>query len=258
MGAKLGGSGQMSEINMTPLIDIVLVVLIIMMVNIPIQVEQLGVKLPSHEPPPPQLEPNPDQLVIMAYEDGSTALNKMLMDDNTMFAELTQRLRSMSKKIVFIDAFPTVKFDRIMDLVDMAKEAGSEKVSFTKLKDTGPVQATGAWEGLLPRGIRPGSPGVVGAMTEKQADDQFKPMLPRIEQCYFTALAANPAFEGHIVFLVDVGPKGEVMASGVVTRAMEDAAFEACVVEALPSLRYEPLGDDKTARVHYPILLSNG
>lgn len=258
MGAKLGGSGQMAEINMTPLIDIVLVVLIIMMVNIPIQVEQLGVKLPSAEPPPPQQEPNPDQLVIMVYEDGSIALNKMLMDERTMWAELTQRLRPMSKKIVFIDAFPTVKFDRIMDLVDLAKEAGTEKVSFTKLKETGPPQATGAWQGLLPRGIKPGSPSVVGAMTEKQADDQFKPMLPVVEQCYLSALAANPTFEGHILFFVEVGPKGEVMNSGVVTRSTEDAAFEACVLERLPTLRFEALGPDKTARVHYPILLSNG
>lgn len=258
MGAKLGGSGQMAEINMTPLIDIVLVVLIIMMVNIPIQVEQLGVKLPSTEPPPPQQEPNPDQLVIMMYEDGKIALNKMLMDEGTMFAELTRRLRPMSKKVVFVDAFPTITFERVMDLVDLAKEAGTEKVSFTKMKEEGPASPTGAWAGTLPRGILPGSPGVVGAMTEKQADDQFKPMLPQIEACYAAALGLNPAFEGHIVFQVDVGPQGEVMGTGVVTRSVEDAAFEQCVLERIPGLRYEALGPGKTARIHYPILLSKG
>jgi biopolymer transport protein ExbD len=55
MGAKLGGGGgAVSDINMTPLIDIVLVVLIIMMVNMPIQIEEMGVKLPgvSDKPPP--------------------------------------------------------------------------------------------------------------------------------------------------------------------------------------------------------------
>ena len=45
MGAQLGGSGAFNDINMTPLIDIVLVVLIIMMVSIPIQVNELGVKV---------------------------------------------------------------------------------------------------------------------------------------------------------------------------------------------------------------------
>jgi biopolymer transport protein ExbD len=258
MGAKLGGGGQMAEINMTPLIDIVLVVLIIMMVNIPIQVEQLGVKLPSNEPPPPQTEPNPDQLVVMLYEDGRVALNKMLMDDETLFAEMTRRLRPMSKKMVFIDAFPTTRFEKVMDYVDMAKEAGAEKVSFAKLKETGPASPTGAWAGALPRGILPGSPGVVGAMTEKQADEQFRPMLAQIETCYAAALAANPVFEGHVIFGVDVGPQGEVMAATVVTRTVEDAAFEQCVLQKIPALRYEPLGPEKTARVHYPILLSKG
>jgi len=51
MGAQLGTKGAISDINMTPLIDIVLVVLIIMMVNIPIQIEEMGLKLPSNVPP---------------------------------------------------------------------------------------------------------------------------------------------------------------------------------------------------------------
>ena len=64
MGAQLGNSGAFSDINMTPLIDIVLVVLIIMMVNIPIQIEEMGLKLPSPLPPPPPPDVPVEQLVI--------------------------------------------------------------------------------------------------------------------------------------------------------------------------------------------------
>ena len=74
MGAALHKKGAMSDLNLTPLIDIVLVVLIIMMVNIPIQIEEMGVKLPSSITPPPQTETPPEQLVIAIYEDGTLAL----------------------------------------------------------------------------------------------------------------------------------------------------------------------------------------
>ena len=70
MGAQLGGSGGFSDINMTPLIDIVLVVLIIMMVNIPISVNRLGVKLPGNGPPPETMvTPDLEQLAIAVYEE---------------------------------------------------------------------------------------------------------------------------------------------------------------------------------------------
>ena len=82
MGAQLGTSGTISDINMTPLIDIVLVVLIIMMVNIPIQVEEMGVKLPStvtNNPPPSE---KTEQLVIALYEDDRVAV---IANDGSIF-----------------------------------------------------------------------------------------------------------------------------------------------------------------------------
>ena len=105
MGAKLGGGG-FDDINMTPLIDIVLVVLIIMMVNIPISVEEMGVKLPGRQDAPRVDQPPADQLVIAVYEDGDLALNRKIMQEESLFYEITRRLRPMAKKNVFIDAHP--------------------------------------------------------------------------------------------------------------------------------------------------------
>lgn len=258
MGAKLGGSGAISEINMTPLIDIVLVVLIIMMVNIPIQVEEMGIKLPAEveqkEPPPP----NPDQLVVMLYEDGRLALTRRLMDEETLFAELTRRLRPMEKKIVFIDAFPTTPYGKVVDFIDMAKEAGAEKVSFAKMKAEGPAEPTSIHEGTMPRGIYPGSPSVVGAMTEKQADTQFKPLLGSVRACYDAGLARNPTLSGRLIVLVNVGPEGEVMSTEKVSTTLTDPEVVSCVMELLPALTYEPMGYPNTAAVVYPLLFSPG
>src|SRR4051794_4449856 len=124
MGAKVGGSGTMSEINMTPLIDIVLVVLIIMMVNIPIQIERMGLKLPAPNPPPPPPDQQIDQLVIAVYQNGNLALNRKLMTKEKMRFELQTHLKAMAHKQVFIDAHPDANFGLVVDMVDLARNAG--------------------------------------------------------------------------------------------------------------------------------------
>lgn len=264
MGAQLGGSGMMADINMTPLIDIVLVVLIIMMVNIPIEVERMGVKLPAEVEKPVTPPPDaPEQLVIMLYEDGKIALNRELMDEDAIFGEVTRRLRSSEKKIVFVDAHPERSWNDVMDLVDVAKEAGAEKVSFARMKEDGPLAPTGVASGALPKGVYPGSPKTAGFMTTKKADEQFRPLLPTLSACWDEVLTRLPGAKGRLVLQVDVGPQGEIMASSVMESSVEDEAFEACVLERIPGLRYEALGYDdegvgRTARINYPFLLSSG
>ncbi len=264
MGAQLGGGGMMAEINMTPLIDIVLVVLIIMMVNIPIEIERMGVKLPAEiekrtEPPKEPIQ----QLVVMLYEDGALALNRVRMDEDRLFGEVTRRLRASDKKIVFVDAHPARTWNDVMDIVDLSKEAGAEKVSFARMKDDGPLPPTGLEAGAMPRGVYPGSPRAVGAITTIKADEQFRPVVPRIEACWNEALARSSSASGRLVLSVDIGPSGELMDHSVMENSTEDAELDACVMEALPGLRFAPLGYDdegvgKTARVNYPFLLSGG
>lgn len=265
MGAKLGGKASFSDINMTPLIDIVLVVLIIMMVSIPIKVEQLGIKLPAKVENPPPPDPNAEQLIVAMYEDQSIALNRTIMDKDRLFEEVTRRLRGMSNKIVFIDAAAKLNYGLVIDMVDHVKEAGAEKVSFAKLKPEGPAGATGVAQGALARGVYPGSPGVSADkdggqwMTEKQADEAFRPLMGSVRACYDTALAANPALvSGRLLVSVDVGPQGQIMASGIVSSTMGAPDLDACILALVPNLHYAPLGEQHTARIHYPLLFSPG
>jgi biopolymer transport protein ExbD len=263
VGAQLGGKGAFSDINMTPLIDIVLVVLIIMMVNIPIQIEEMGLNLPSPLPPPTNQEPNPDQLVVMVYKDANTkelslALNRRVMKEDELFYEVTRRLKPMTNKIVFIDAHPEVDYGRVIDMVDISREAGAEKVAFAKMKETGPLEATSVSPGALPRGVTFGSPSVVGEMTEKKAYTVFEPHQAQVTSCYAAALGVNPQAAGRLVVSVDVGPQGEIMGSTEVTNTVGDSELMKCVMAVLPTLRFEELGDQKTARIHYPFLMSPG
>jgi biopolymer transport protein ExbD len=271
MGAQLGSKGSFNDINMTPLIDIVLVVLIIMMVNIPIQVNEMGVKLPSKtEKPPPETQNKPQQLVIAIYENGDLALNRKLIAEEPLFFEMTRRLRNMEKKNAFVDAHPTVNYGRVVDMMDLAREAGAAKVGLAKLKESGPVPATSVDSGALPKGVHPGSPSVVGAMDEVSADLALKPLLPNIMKCYSMGLAQDPQLTGRVMAMVTVGPEGELMSNKVTQSSLSDPKeadagnnpagliVDQCISELLPALTFEPLGPQKTARVLYPLLFSPG
>lgn len=260
MGAQLGGKGQMSEINMTPLIDIVLVVLIIMMVNIPIQIEEMGLKLPSPNPPPPPPQTDVEQLVVAIYADSTVALNRRAMAEDKMLYELQRRLRSMTAKNVFIDAHADVDYGRVVDMVDLSRQAGAANVGLAKLKPEGPLPPNSVDEGAgIPRGIYFGSPLVVGEITEKLADEAIQPLKGAIQQAYLQRLAQRPDLTGSYSIYVEVGPQGELLSPPVIeTDTVGDLDLRDLVLPLLPNLQYKPLGHQKTAGIRYNILFSPG
>lgn len=260
MGAQLHTKGAMSDLNLTPLIDIVLVVLIIMMVNIPIQVEEMGIKLPSTIAPPPQTETPPEQLVVAIYEDGTLALNRRLMAEDVLTFELMRRLRSAEHKSVFIDAAPLVLYGRVVDMMDLAREGGADKVGLAKLKEQGPLPPTEVAPGSLPRGVTVGLAAVVGALSQKDADEALKPVLPTLMGCYEQALARKPDTSGRVMLMVTVAPDGSLMSHEISSSNVGEEGLDTCVDQAAEQkLRFEPLGDPgKTARVQYPLLFSPG
>jgi len=259
MGGQLGASGTMSEINMTPLIDIVLVVLIIMMVNIPIQIEEMGVKLPGQKTTTKPPNPNSEQLVVMLYEDGKVALNRRAMSEDKMLYEITRRLRPKTKKDVYIDAAAGVVYGRVVDMVDLAREAGAANVGLARMKEDGPPDISSTDPGGMPRGIYLGSPKVVGAITEKTADVSIQRLKGNIQQCYMGRLGGRPDLSGNMIVKVEVGPQGELLSEPTIDGdTTGDLQLRECIEPLLPSLTFEPLGEQKTAAIYYPILFSPG
>jgi biopolymer transport protein ExbD len=264
MGAKLDTKGGFNDINMTPLIDIVLVVLIIMMVNIPIQVEQMTIKLPAKiENPPPQQEPT-EQLVIAMYEDGTLALNRKLMKEDKLLFEVTRRLRNADPKNVFIDAAPKVGYGRVVDMMDLAREAGAVKVGLAKMKETGPQQATSVDEGATPRGMTVGTPTVLGPVKQAEADAVLQPWKGNLEKCYFDALGLQPGMNGRVLAYVVIDYKGTVYEHKITDSSFEagpgrDQA-DACIDQVIAGFKFEKISDDPkiNAVIQYPLLYSPG
>jgi biopolymer transport protein ExbD len=147
MGAKVGGSKKgMDEINVTPLIDVVLVLLIIFMVMTPKKIQNMASNLPpqdTEDPPPPPPDQPPEQLMVAVYADGSTALNLepyAASADRALQDILTRRLAAKDKKTVFVDAHPDAPYGRVVNVMDLVRDAGADKIGFADLKEEGPAR----------------------------------------------------------------------------------------------------------------------
>lgn len=120
-----------SDINITPLIDVLLVLLVIFMVITPLTPMGLDTAIP--QPPPPGTPPPPpgaaDRTVVVSIDEtGAIMINQDPSDLRSLGAELQDIFKTRNDRTIFINANHELFFNNVATVIDIAKGAGVEKI----------------------------------------------------------------------------------------------------------------------------------
>lgn len=123
MAVRGGSGGLENEINVVPMIDILLVLLIIFMAALPSMRKAIDIQLPDPtQKPPPKQESN--QIVLEVLPGGVYSINKEQVDRTRLGTRLQEIYAPRPEKIIFVKGDPTVKFQAVIDAMDIARGSG--------------------------------------------------------------------------------------------------------------------------------------
>lgn len=125
-----GGGGPKSDINVTPYIDILLVLLIIFMVITPFIPHGLDVRVPEKLPPEvtQEIADRFQGIVVSLNTDGSMFINKDPVTFDSLSQRLTQIYSARADKSIFIKGAKGLIYGDIVKAIDIAKGAGVEQI----------------------------------------------------------------------------------------------------------------------------------
>ncbi|GGD54021.1 MULTISPECIES: biopolymer transporter ExbD [Caballeronia] len=120
--------GMMSEINMTPLVDVMLVLLIIFLVTIPAMHHAVKIDLPHASSQPQDEKPSHVNVAIQA--DGTILWDDQKIDDATLNARIAQAAQQTPQPEIHLRADRKVAYERVADLMSAAQAGGLTKIGF--------------------------------------------------------------------------------------------------------------------------------
>ena len=126
-----GGSGALNaDPNVTPMIDVLMVLLIIFMVIVPSSRKAIDVQLPDPNPGPTNSTPS-QQIVLTVAPGGQYLINKEPVSGAGLASRLKQIYDPRPDKIIFIKGEPTVTYQDIIRAMDVSRGAGVKVIGFT-------------------------------------------------------------------------------------------------------------------------------
>ena len=123
-GTTGGDSSLTNEINVTPMIDVLLVLLIIFMMVVPMARKAIDIQLPDPNPAVAPANAVSQQIVLEVLPNGAFAVNKEPLNKDNLTKRLKEIYDPRPDKLIFIKGDPKVTYQDVIFAMDMARQAG--------------------------------------------------------------------------------------------------------------------------------------
>lgn len=144
MAMNVGGSGgPKSDINITPLVDVVLVLLIIFMIITPIVQVGYAVQVPPKVETSAPVPQDSNQVIVRLDAEGRPWINKTMLSMNDFPAKLREVLTGRSSKVIFFAADGELEYDRVAQFMDLCRDNGAQNLGIVFEDMRGPGAAAG-------------------------------------------------------------------------------------------------------------------
>ena len=125
-----GHGGLTNEPNVTPMIDVLMVLLIIFMVIVPSSRKAIDVQVPDPNPPQQTTQQDNTSIVLTVHKGGSYLINKQPATDQNLASQLKSIYDPRPDKVIFLKGDPEATYQDVIHAMDVARGSGVKVIGF--------------------------------------------------------------------------------------------------------------------------------